>query len=45
MRSKKVVKNAIAGLAYQILSVIYGLKWINDIRNEGKSLKKKKKKN
>ena len=25
------------------LSVIYGLKWINDIRNEGKKLKKKKK--
>ena len=32
-------------IAFVFLSVIYGLKWINDIRNEGKSLKKKKKKN
>ena len=32
-------------IAFLFLSVIYGLKWINDIRNEGKSLKKKKKKN
>ena len=31
-------------IAFVFLSVIYGLKWINDIRNEGKSLKKKKKK-
>ena len=32
-------------IAFVFLSVIYGLKWINDIRNEGKSLKKKKNKN
>jgi hypothetical protein len=32
-------------IAFVFLSVIYGLKWINDIRNEGKNLKKKKKKN
>ena len=32
-------------IAFVFLSVIYGLKWINDIRNEGKSSKKKKKKN
>ena len=31
-------------IAFVFLSVIYGLKWINDIRNEGKSLKKKKNK-
>lgn len=30
-------------ISFVFLSVIYGLKWINDIRNEGKKLKKKKK--
>ena len=30
-------------ILFVFLSIIYGLKWINDIRNEGKKLKKKKK--
>ena len=30
-------------ILFVFLSIIYGLKWINDIRNEGKNLKKKKK--